>query len=217
MFPLLFLPFLAFAIVKRTKERLKLILIGLIPYALTILPFLMSSIFRGVALFSPQSQKMLFMILPVSGAEGVYIFLLIYFFLFWRAFYVSNKKEEVWRYFLAILLCIFAVTHYHPQWFVWLTPLLFIEMIKNKFHYLWLDLIFFLSWLGITLLFEPSLNFALFAPIKPALLAITPIYELISRFYNVFQLKSLIRSLFAASAIALVYFNFREEKIKKFT
>lgn len=215
MFPLLFLPFLVFSLTKNFKERIKLGVIGFAPYFLTIAPFLKSAAFRGVALFSPQSQKMLFMILPLSGAEGVYIFVLAYFFLFWLSFYLSPKKEEVWRYFLMVMLCLFSVTHYHPQWFLWLTPLIFIEMIKNKFKYLWLDLTFFLSWLGITLLFEPSLNFALFAPLRPALSEMTPISEIINRFYNVFQLKSLIRSLFAATAVLLVYLNFRDERTKE--
>ena len=123
MFPLFFLPILALILGKNIWQKIKLGLVGLLPYLLTIAPFLNSSHFRQTVLFSGQSQKMLFAQLPVSGAEGIYFFvfgtILIYFYSAWW-----GKKENIWHYYFWILLLFFSLTHYHPQWFLWITPFL---------------------------------------------------------------------------------------------
>lgn len=208
MFPFFFLPFLVLILGKNYWEKAKLSVFGILPYFLSTLPFISSPAFRQVSLFSAQSQKMLHMILPVSGAEGIYIFVFLFSVLIILAGYNPNRTKSLWWYFLGVMFLFFSVTHYHPQWFLWLTPLLVMEMVKNRFAYLWLDIILFASWLFITLTFEPSLNFGLFAPLKPELLNLSGVFEGI-RFYDIFQLKSIVRSLFAASSLGLIYFSYR--------
>ncbi|MCJ7804815.1 hypothetical protein MUP35_03740 [Patescibacteria group bacterium] len=203
MFPLLLIPVAAFVLSKTFRQRIKLLFLGFLPFVLSIAPFLSSKAFRAMVLFSPKSQKMLFMGWPVSGAEVIYPFIigLIVIYLF---AYFSQKKIHLVNYFLAVFLLIFSVTHYHPQWFLWITPFLIWELVVNKFKNLLLTVILFVGWLVITFLFEPSLSLGLFNPLWPQLNQAPDLSALLSRYFNVFQFKSLIRSVFAGAAIFFI-------------
>lgn len=213
MYPLFFLPPLIFLASDKARERIKLLLVGLLPFVFFIAPYLGSSAFRAMV-FSPKSQKMLFMGWSLSGAEVVYPFVLFLFIIFFFAYYVK-KKINPSSYFLAIILLILLVTHYHPQWFLWLAPFMVTELVENNFKNVFLDLVIFAGWLSITLLFEPSLSFGLFNPIWPQLGKAVGLSEIISRYTNVFQLKSLIRSVFAAASVFLTIRLFANQQTRE--
>jgi hypothetical protein len=161
--------------------------------------------------FSPKSQKMLFMNFPVSGAEGVYPFILFLVFFYFFAYY-KKKDIAIEHYFLAILLLILSITHYHPQWFLWVTPFFAIELARKGLKN-WLEIsILFTSWLFITLTFEPSLSVGLFSPINPSLSDTQGLAELIGKYTDIFQLKSLVRSVFAGTSLFLVHSIFAGQK-----
>lgn len=214
MYPLLLLSFVVW-LGKDLKEKIKLGIFGLLPYFLTILPFLPSPVFRQVCLFSPQSQKILHMILPVSGAEGIYVFMCLFFFLFLYAGYKKVGNDNIWQYFLVMMLLLFSSTHYHPQWFLWITPFLILELVKNDFKNLFLVLILFSCWLFITLTFEASLSYGLFVPIFPKLQNAASLSDFLARWFDVFQLKSLVRSVFAGTALFYSWFVLKEKNVKK--
>ncbi len=130
MFPMLFIFPAAFMFGKKFVDKLKYLILGFIPFLLTILPYITSPAFRQMALFSPKNQKMLFMGLNVSGAEVLYPFIILLTILFLHAFY-AKVKFQLEDYFLAILLLMLSVTHFHPQWFLWATPYLIIYLIKK--------------------------------------------------------------------------------------
>lgn len=208
MFPLFFLPPLILILGQTFKEKMKLAFLGVAPYFLSIAPFLGSIAFRQVVLFSSQSQKMLFMILPLSGAEGIFVFAFFYFLICFAAAYFKRDRENFWFYPLMILLLFFSVTHYHPQWFLWLTPFLILELVTNNFAHKWLQLTLLSCFLVLAFFFEPSLHLGLFVPLNPSLANLSGgLEEVVSRFYDPFQLKSLVRSLFAAAAVFLIYLN----------
>ncbi|HUV71501.1 MAG TPA: glycosyltransferase family 87 protein [Clostridia bacterium] len=211
MFPLLFLPFLAVVQGKNLKRTLFLLLTGFLPYFFSILPFLNSVNFRQTVLLSNQSQKMLFARIPVSGAEYLSLFVVLYLFLLGLA---VMKKGEIWRWFLAVLLIFFALTHYHPQWFLWISPFLIIFWAEHRRLAIF-PISLFLGWLLLTLFFEPSLSVALFAPVIPSLTLVQPLSVLIGRFYDVFQLKSLIRSVFAAIVLLVMFQLIRIDDSRK--
>lgn len=211
MFPLFLIPIAAFVLGKTFRQRLKLLILGVLPFFVSIAPFLPSKAFRSMVLFAPKSQKMLFMGWSVSGAEVVYPFVLFLFIIYFFAYY-SKKKVPLATYFLATFLLIFAVTHYHPQWFLWVTPFIIWELIENKFKHKLLAIIFFSCWLMITLLFEPSLSVGLFNPIWPGFEKAQGLSVLLARYTDVFQLKSLLRSLFAAAAVFLTWRLFAEKE-----
>ncbi len=208
MFPLFFIPFLAISQSKNFKELLKLFVVGLTPYFLSVLPFAGSAVFRQTVLFSNQSQKMLFAKLLVSGAEYLSVFVVFYIFLVGISFV---KKVELWKWFLMVLLLFFSVTHYHPQWFLWISPFLIFFGVEYKKFWL-LPIVLFMTWTVITLLFEPSLSVSLFAPVDKSLMSVRPLSEIINRFYNVFDFKSLIRSIAAGISLTIVVLLIRDEK-----
>ena len=179
---------------------------GALPYFLSILPFLGSVNFRQTVLLSNQSQKMLFAKMPVSGAEYLSVFVVLYIFLVGISFL---KKIELWKWFLAVLLLFFSVTHYHPQWFLWLSPfLVFFWVDYPRFRIFPVSLFF--CWFLILLLFEPSLSVSLFAPISYSLNEVMPLSDFLSRYYDVFQLKSIIRSIFAGVSLFIFWINLDE-------
>ena len=204
MFPLLFLPFFVFSLGKNWKDKIGLGLVGLLPYFITILPFLESSAFRQNVLFSQQSQKMLFMTLPVSGAEGVIIFVLVLTFFYLYNFY-NQKRFEIWQDILMTLLLFFSVTHYHPQWFLWITPFLFLFLVGNFYKRILLVVILFVCWFGITLLFESSLSYGLFNPLLPDLNQTISLSDIPGKYTNIFQFKSLVRSIFAGVSLFSIF------------
>jgi len=210
MFPLFFLPFLA-NLGKKFWERLKILAIGFGVYLLIIFPFLFSSAFRTVSLLSSQSQKMLFMGLPVSGAEMIYIFVFVYIFLFWRSWFKEGNFEFLWKFWLVVLFLFFSVTHFHPQWLLWITPFLIWELVENNFKHGLLVFTLFSCWLFITLMFEASLSYGLFVPLRPSLAKAQSLSEFVSRFADVYRFKSLVRSIFAGTALFYSFIIFKNK------
>jgi len=74
MYPLLLIIPTALVFSDNFKQRIKYILLGFLPFIATIAPYIGSAAFRQMVLFTPKSQKMLYMGLPVSGAEVVFPF-----------------------------------------------------------------------------------------------------------------------------------------------
>lgn len=208
MFPLFFIPFFAVSQGRKIKESIKLLLLGILPYLVSILPFIGSVAFRQTVLFSNQSQKMLFAKIPVSGAEYLSLFVVFYIFLLLLG---TFKKLELWKWFLLVMLLFFSVTHYHPQWFLWISPLLLIETANYKKYFL-LSVCLLIFWLMITFLFEPSLSISLFAPVSKSLMAVKPLSEQLNRYYDVFTLKSLIRSAAAGISLGIAVLLFKNEE-----
>ncbi|MCL5091060.1 MAG: glycosyltransferase 87 family protein, partial [Patescibacteria group bacterium] len=208
MFPLFFLPFLALSEGKSWASKIKILLVGLLPYLLSIAPFVGSGVFRQTVLFSNQSQKMLFAKIMVSGAEYLSWFVVFYVFLLALSF---KQKKDLWSWFLAVLLVFFSFTHYHPQWFLWITPfLVFFIVERPKYKILTLGLFF--CWLTITLLFEPSLSLGLFSPISPSLIKAPDLSEALNHFYPVFEFKSLVRSIFAGLSAVIAFLILRRDE-----
>ncbi len=211
MYPIFLLLPLAFSAREKLWERIKLIGLGLFPFVFFIAPYLGSSAFRAMV-FSPKSQKMLFMGWSLSGAEVVFPFVLFLALIYFFGFY-AKRKLDLSIYFMAILLLIFSVTHFHPQWFLWVTPFLIWEFIDNNFENIILVLTIFLGWLALTLLFEPSLSFGLFNPLWPSLEKAVGLSDILGKYTNIYQFKSLIRSVFAAACAFLVMKRFSEKKV----
>lgn len=213
-YPLLFVPPAAFLFGTTFKERIKYMAYGIAPFVLTILPYLYSSAFRSMVLFSPKSQKMLFMGWNLSGAEVLFPFIISVFLIYFLSFY-SKASKSMAVFFCAILLGVYSVTHYHPQWFLWITPFLIWNLVEANFKYWEIVLIFAGSWIILTLFFEPSLSLGLFNPVNPALNNLQSLEVALGKYMDVFQLKSVVRSIFAAASIYYVYALFKNADYKK--
>lgn len=200
MYPLFFVVPAAFILGETFKEKIKYLFWGFLPFVVTIAPFLTSKAFRQMVLFAPKSQKMLFMGFNLSGAEVIYPFI-IFLTVFFLISYFAKKKLNLEIYIISILLLIFSITHYHPQWFLWVTPFLIWDLARNNFKNWIITFLLLASWLFITLFFEPSLSFGLFNPIWPGLNNAKGLSEVVGKYTDVYQLKSMARSVFAGASL----------------
>ena len=205
MYPIFFVIPAALLYSNKLTERIKYIVVGIVPFVLFMLPFLGSSAFRQMVLFGEKSQKMLFMQFPVSGAEGLYPFVLGLILIYFIAYYKTTKLKLV-DYFLAIMLLIFSITHYHPQWFLWLTPFVLIRLVQDDFEYWLVAVIFLLCWIYIVLTFDPSLNYGLFRVLNPSLAdAKIGLSDIVTKYTDANMVRSLVRSAFAGTAVFYVW------------
>jgi len=213
LFPLFLIPFAALILSGDNRKWLKLTLIGFLPFLLTIAPFLTSQAFRSTVLFGTQSQKFLYAGINVSGADALYLFLVFYFlFLFYTAHFLRNVKN-LWVVFLIIFLILFSLTNYHPQWFLWITPFLIIWIVDRP--QLWFyPISLFAVFVGILFLFEPSLSIGLFSPIFFPLHQIQGMSVIVEKFMPTSQVLSILRSLFAAISLFMVWLSFHFVLIK---
>ncbi len=187
------------------RERIKLIMISLLPYIISILPYISSIGFRTNALFASQSSKSLYANIPISGGESLILFPLILGFIYLLMLKEKIHKEDIWKNFLIILLLFYVLTHFHPQWLIWVTPFLIIELVNKRFENIFPVLTILFSWIGSLFFFDPSLTIGLFSPVWPFLKTLPGIWELmqIQIDYNIS--RSFIQTIFAASAIYLIY------------
>ena len=214
MFPLLFLPLFALLLGKDFWHRIWLFIIGLLPYLVIISPyFLFSPMYRQTAFLTTQTEKMLYMKLPLSGAEYLSVFMVAYFVLLILATRSHNQKDSLWRFGLVLMLLFFAITHYHPQWFLWVAPFLVWAWLHCGTEYRPYLILISGCWFLITLFFEPSLHVGLFAPLAPNLLKLGSLADLVGRFYDVFLVKSLIRSFLAGLSLFLSFHLLSERKM----
>jgi len=217
LYPLFLLAPAVFILGETFWQRFKLALAGGLAFLAPILPYLPSSAFRSFALFTPKSQKMLFLSWNITGAEVLFPFVIIFALIVLHASYFGKGRiKDLWKYYFSILLLFFSVTHYHPQWFLWLTPFMIIELLHNNFVHKWLHLILFAIFVFIVLMFESSLSYGLFSPILPQLANGPSLSDFVNRYYDIFQLKSILRSIFAAVSIWFGFelFIFREKREK---
>jgi hypothetical protein len=172
------------------------LLIGIGTYLAIITPYLLTSPgFRMYALVAEHSDKLWFAKIPVSGSQYLPLFFLSVFILFW----IKHRNSAIlpsWFWLATPLLAFYSFTHFHPQWFSWITPFLILALVRipsGRFP----ATVLFLCYLAIVFTFESSLNFGLFG-INFSL------FQFINHYYPTDQLLSLVRAGLAASALALL-------------
>ena len=200
IFPLMFLVPLS-ATTSDWRERLKIFAAGFGVYIISILPFLGSTGFRQTALVAGQTMKSLYLTLPISGGEAIIPYLALYIF-FSLAFLINKGNAQVlWKRYFYILLLFFMLTHYHPQWFLWITPFFIYDFVYSKYKN-WLVLaIALFSYFGLITLFDPGLSTRLFAPIFPHLYEAPGLWELLGIRFDLNFARSVLHTLFVGAAL----------------
>lgn len=192
---------------KNLGTRFKLAIFALLPYIVSVLPYLPSSSFRSLALLANQSSKSLYASIPVSGGESILLFpmLLIFFYLLFLN--KSLDKINLWKIYLIPLLLFFIFTHYHPQWLIWVTPFLILELITNGFKNWTAQFLIFGSWFGSLFFFDPSLTTGLFAPLIPSLRSAPDIWTLLNLSVDYNFSRSVLQTIFVGASLYLIYDN----------
>lgn len=204
-YPILIALPLVLALGRNVKERILygVLLIG--PYLLSSLPFITTPGYKTNVLINPKNTKFLHMGWPVSGAEVVYVFIFVVVIIAFIAVWKRIIVDDIWMYPLAILLTLFSVTHYHPQWMIWVTPFIIFLFILKPWSR-WPIAVLLGCFFGVTLLFEASLSVQLFAPLFPALASAPGLVDILTaKQIDDFQLRSLLRSVSAGTSAVIVY------------
>lgn len=211
MFPLLLLPLFAFSASQKISERAKLIFLGLLVYFVGILPYLPSAGFRQSALLAPQTDKIFFAKIPVSGAEFLPLFLVGLVFLFWVAYFWGEKLKP-WQWFLTALLLFYSVVHFHPNWFIWLSAPIIIYLISFWPKSILPAATLFICFLVIIFVsFDTSLNIGFFRMLSPGVMDFS-FSNLIARFYQPNILASVVRGVLAATSFFMITQFFAKTK-----
>ncbi len=212
MYPIFLLPFIIFKS-NNWINRIKIGIISILPVILTNLPFFFSSAYRYMV-FSPKSQKMFYMEWMLSGAEGIFPFLLILSFLYLLCQNKSLRPKFYISYIFSVFLLLFSVTHYHPQWFIWISPFLIIELLNYKFKEAWLYVGLLSIYVFIIFTFENSLSVGLFAPLNNSLANFIGTQSIITNSTDINILKSYFRSIFAGISLYLTFTNLNKSAKK---
>lgn len=196
---------------KDLTEKLRLFLLALIPYLISILPYISSQSFRSVALYANQSSKSLYANIPVSGGEAILLFpafLLLFYLIIWGV----RTKMDIYKLYLIPLLLFFIFTHYHPQWLIWVTPLLIIELLASNFKTLLPVVLVVVSWVASLFFFDPSLTVGIFSAVSPQLQSAQSIWNIFNINVDYNLSRSLIQTIFVGAAAYFIYRYFAQLK-----
>ncbi|HJX59021.1 MAG TPA: hypothetical protein VJ481_00490 [Patescibacteria group bacterium] len=213
IFPLLFLVPLA-SLKKSWLERIKIVTVGVLAYIATILPFIASKGFRTTALLAGQTTKSLYAQIPLSGGESIMLFLVFVIFFYLVFLFKTSTVELLWKRFFIMMLIFFIFTHYHPQWFLWLTPFMIIDLVKHLKHWVMVALSL-VSFVFLVSFFDPGLSVWLFAPIWPKLYGLPGIWQLVGVSPDINQMRSIFQSLFVGVAFYYLYILFPKSQEAK--
>lgn len=189
---------------KNNLTKMKLVVIALLPYFVSILPYLSSASFRSHALFASQSSKSLYAAIPVSGGESIILFpasIIVLYLLIWQ----KRDVASLWKIYVIPLLLFFIFTHYHPQWLIWITPFLIMDLVSQGTKNLLPILLILSSWFGTLFFFDSSLTVGLFAPLFPILKDTADIWTQLGINVDYNFSRSFLQTAFAGSVFYLIY------------
>jgi len=212
IFPLLFI--IPLALVKNTWwGRLKIIIAAGATYLIAAFPFIFSQGFRTTALLAGQTTKSFYAQIPISGGESIILFLAVVIFFYLLFFNRKSLAEDLWTRFFLMLLTFFIFTHYHPQWFLWITPFLVIDLVISNFKNWLACAVSLISYFVLITFFDPGLTVWLFSPVIPKLYGIPGIWQLMGLNPDINILRSVFQTVFVGAALFYIYVHFpREEK-----
>lgn len=185
-------------------SKIKIAVFAILPYAISILPYLPSSSFRTNALFASQSSKSLYANIPLSGGESILLFPLS--ILLFYLFICSKKLDYIsyWKIYIIPLLLFFSLTHFHPQWLIWVMPFLILDFIQG-YKNLMPMLLIFGSWFMSLFFFDPSLTLGIFSPLIPTFKNAGSIWDILSLNVDYNFFRSILQTTLAASSFYLIY------------
>lgn len=212
LYPLLFVPFLVLS-GKKLKDKIVLGALPFLIFAAISLPFL-SKAFIQSTLISGLTTRIFNPSFGVGFGESIIVGLLGYSALFCYAM-IFDRKPDLFKYWISLFLIIFAFSHFHVQWLLWLAPFWAILAAKEKA----LDyLLFGLAFLAITIPFiyeDRSMSFGLFRVYSLYYDLLPTPFTVVQKVFDPYNLQSILHSLFAGGSLVLVYKLFRKEKALK--
>ncbi|MEK6882179.1 MAG: hypothetical protein AABY22_21355, partial [Nanoarchaeota archaeon] len=130
-------------------------------------------------------------------------------------FYTENNPKDLYQKFMIVFATFYVFTHIHPQYFLWITPLIIIDLVKSNFKYILLVLVILVSYIFSILFFEASLNVNLFAPVFPNLYVQPTLWEILKIKIDLNLMRSWVQTIFTAAFLVLIYINQKNQNSSK--
>lgn len=214
-FPLLFLPFLVIISGGNWWSKIKLALVGILPYGVFVLPFLGSVAFRQSSLVSGLSQRMFILGLDIGFEEKILLIIFALAFLFLLAAWRGDDQNSLVEYFLSLPLIILAGSHFHPQWMIWAMPFLVIILAEDRRLFLPASILVF-GWLGTTFFFNDKfLTLGLISPFDPGVLFLPPPREIVKGVFQDNLPQNFFHTVFSSAAILLSFLAVSKKYVEK--
>ena len=193
-------------------KRLVLVILILGPYIIGNLIYFSSEGFRSSALMASQSLKSFYASIPVSGGQSILVFPTLLIVLYGLFYYHKIDVRYLWKRGLVILSLFFIFTHTHPQWLIWLTPFLIIDLVESNFKQSLIIVGVLLTWLGSLFFFDPSLTVGIFSPIISGPERTLSIWEQLGVSVDYNFSRSLLHSVFSGLVMLLIIIHVKPVK-----
>jgi len=134
-YPLILLPFFIIVRGKKVWGRLKLAVWGILPLGVLII---LTRVFHqpgaeGAFMQLGQMKYFLEMKFPLIYSDVVFVFVVGYVLvLLFSSSYARYSFERLWKPMLVVLLLFFATCHFHVHYFMWLIPLLSLQVVEDR-------------------------------------------------------------------------------------
>ncbi|MFH1612355.1 MAG: hypothetical protein ABIB46_01270 [bacterium] len=149
--------------------------------------------------------------------DRIFIFIVVYA-LFLLHFINSTQKtfEKLFKYLFSIILLLFAICFFHPQYFMWAIPFISIFITENKkliSCYVIMTICFFVY----VLQWDNFLTFGLFSPLSSFFLySVKSPLKIISSYMPVKSFIGIFRSILSATLLWMIYLIWKNNNEKKF-
>lgn len=213
-FPLVLIPFFLTSKVN-IRNKFKFLTRVIAVYIVTTFPFILSPGFQKDVLFSDLGER-IFTLQIHFGSVNISIFTILYLTLI--GYSLFKKTQPLWVFILSVLLLVLSVSHFHPQWIVWITPFLVLTLVNRWALLIFIVLILISYPLHILQFDDRFLNFGILSPIFPNIYHLDPLHELLFSMIDKSSVNFVDNIIFYAISIlllCLVYKNNISKKLHK--
>lgn len=211
LYPILFIPFLVLK-AKDLKEKVLVTTIPLLILTIVVLPF-WSPAFIQSAFVSGLTTRIFNPGISIGFGESMIVSLLAMSLLFFYGWLVE-KKLNLFNYWVILLLAIFSFSHFHIAWLLWIAPFAVILSVKKPQLSLPLFLIAVLSLLIPMFYEDRSMTISLFRIYSTWYDLIPTPFAILEKFYNPYNLQSILHSILAGGSLIVGYKLLRREDQK---
>jgi len=218
-YPLMLLPFFVVILGRRFWQRVKLAFWGILPLGLLmILTRLFYESTKVEKLAQTHHTQYLLSMAFYLGylSDRIYIFVALYaVLLLYALFRMNHSFANLWRMLLILLLGVFATSFFHVHYFIWIIPLLALQMVEDR-RFTGLFIILVLGWIVYSFQWKGTFAGLLFTPINSRyFMSLASPFEVIDQYYSAANFIGIWRSIFSGVCIWMMYLVLRESIAEK--
>lgn len=212
-YPLLFVPVL-FIAGKKSLYKILSLLLPVVTFLIIIAPFLKSASFRESAFTSGQMSRLTLIGMSLGFGEMIMIGVMaLAVFFYWGALEGRIKSESLWRYYLAVLLLVFSLLHFHIQWLIWILPFMVIVAVSSRRLSLPVFSLFSIAFLIPLLYNDKAMTVGLFSTISPLYNLLPSPFIALQKVYDPYLVQSILHSILAGGSIVIIWQILKEREV----